>query len=162
MLESIIVKSRDIDIQIVIERPLARVFEAWIKPEMLERWLARKAVVDPRVGGAYELFWDPEDPEADDTAGCRIIGLVPDAELSFSWKGPKEFAAVMGDKTSIFVRLEPREESTLLRFVHRGWGSGSDWDKARRSQAEAWKEALENLKNMLENTDKYMANISMN
>ena len=162
MVESCRVKSRDIDIQVLIESPLGKVFEAWSKPEMLERWLARKAVVDLRVGGAYELFWDPKDPKADNTAGCRIIGLVPDAELSFSWKGPKQFAAVMGDKTSIFVRLERRDDATLLRFVHTGWGSGSDWDKARRSQAEAWKEALENLKNMLENTDKYMSNISMN
>lgn len=155
-------KSRDIDIQVVIERPVDKVFEAWIKPGMLERWLARKAVVEPRIGGAYELFWDPEDPKADNTAGCRIIGLVPGAELSFSWRGSKEFAKVMGDKTSIFVRLEPRDDSTLLRFVHTGWGSGASWDKARSAQSEAWKEALENLKNMLENTDKYMANISMN
>jgi len=155
-------KARDIDIQILIENPIDQVFEAWIKPELLERWLTRKAIVKPSVGGPYELFWDPERPEHNSTLGCRITDIVENSELSFNWRGPEEYEKVMGDKTQVFVRLEPREGGTLLRFVHTGWGSGTQWEEARSWQAEAWKEAIENLKNMLENTDKFRQNLSMN
>src|SRR5438309_496593 len=148
-------KRKEIDIQILIDKSVESVFEAWLKPALLERWLTRKANVEPQVGGAYELFWDPEHPERDSTLGCRITDLVPNSELSFNWKGPKEYADVMGVETQCFVRLEARPDGCLLRFVHTGWGSGARWEQARQWQAEAWKEAIENLKNMLENTDRF-------
>lgn len=155
-------KSRDIDIQVLIEYPLDRVFEAWLVPDLLERWLTRKATVEPSVGGAYELYWEPENPERNSTKGCRITGLVHNTELSFSWRGPAEYADLMGDRTQVFVRLKPCEGGTLLRFVHTGWGSGSQWEQARTWQAAAWQEALENLKNMLENTGRFLRDVSLN
>ncbi|OGR88804.1 MAG: hypothetical protein A3J74_04705 [Elusimicrobia bacterium RIFCSPHIGHO2_02_FULL_57_9] len=155
-------KNRDIDIRILIENPVARVFEAWVKPDLLERWLTRKANVQASIGGAYELFWDPERPEHNSTKGCRITGLVPNAELSFNWRGPEEFEELMGRSTQVFVRFKPKEGVTLLQFLHTGWGEGASWEKARKWQAEAWESAIQNLKNMLENTDKFMHNVSMN
>ena len=156
-------KTRDIDIQIVIENPVDKVFDAWLNPNLLERWLTHKANVERAVGGAYELFWDEKDMETNSTRGCRLTELVVNREISFSWKGPKQFAELMGDKTQVFIRLEPQEEGgTLLRFIHTGWGSGEQWDEARQWQADAWKEAIENLKNMLENTERFLQNISMN
>lgn len=157
-----VMKTRDIDIQVLIDKTPDKVFEAWVVPDLLERWLARKAVVRAEVGGAYELYWDLKNPAINNTLGCRITAIVPNAELSFSWKGSAEYAAIMGTQTSVFVRFEAREAGTLLRFIHTGWGSGKAWDKARLWQAEAWREAIENLKNMLENTDRFMENISMN
>ena len=126
---------RDIDIQVLIENPVDRVFEAWVKPDMLERWLTRKAVVEAAVGGAYELFWEPERPEHNSTLGCRITDIVPNSELSFNWRGPEEHEEIMGDETQVFVRLEPCEGGTLLRFVHTGWGAGAHWEKARAAIA---------------------------
>ncbi len=155
-------KARDIDIQILIENPVESVYKAWVTPDLLERWLTRKAVVDASIGGAYELYWDLDNEEKNSTKGCRITELVPNSELSFNWKGPEQYAEIMGDKTHVFVRLEPCPEGTLLRFVHTGWGSGVEWESARQWQAEAWKEAIENLKNMLENTDRFLQNVSMN
>jgi uncharacterized protein YndB with AHSA1/START domain len=157
------VKTRDIDIQVLIDKTPDKVYEAWVTPGLLERWLTHKANVQAKVGGAYELFWDLKDPNVNSTLGCRITDLVPNSELSFSWRGTEsEYAALMGTRTSVFVRFEPKEDGTLLRFIHTGWGTGADWEKARLWQAEAWREAIENLKNMLENTDRFMENISMN
>ena len=155
-------KNKGIDVQILIERPAAEVFAAWVKPDLLERWLARKAHVEPRVGGAYELFWDPEHPEKNSTRGCRITELVPDAELGFEWKGQAEFAKLVADHTRVTIRLEPRDGSTYLRLSHSGWRAGLAWDKARKWQADAWKEAVENLKNMLENMERFLRAISLN
>ena len=155
-------KSRDIDIEILIETPVEDVYDAWLKPELIEKWLARKARVEPAVGGAYELFWDVEHPAQNSTLGCRITNLVPNSELSFSWKTLPEGGATPDGETHVFIRLEPREGGTLLRFVHTGWGAGARWEKARLWQAEAWREAIDNLKNMLENTGRFMQNVSMN
>ena len=52
--------------------------------------------------------------------------------------------------------------STLLRFVHTGWGTGSRWEEARLWQAEAWKQAIDNLKNFLESSEKILGGLSMN
>ena len=153
---------KDIDIQIHIEQPVDRVFDAWLRPALLERWLTEKAVVDPSVGGAYELFWDPENPEKNSTRGCRITDLVKNSEISFNWRGPDQYDDVMGDKTHVFIRLESSEGGTLLRFIHTGWGRGQEWEDARRWQYEAWKDAIENLKNMLETTQKFLKGVSFN
>jgi len=154
--------SRDIDIQILIARPIDKVFEAWIKPELLEQWLAHKARVEPAPGGAYELFWDPENPGGSSTVGCRIASIVPNVELSFNWKGPEPYAKIMGAVTRVFVRLESQGPETLLRFVHTGWGKGARWEEARLWQAQAWRKAIENLKNFLETSDKFLTGLSMN
>ena len=154
--------SRDIDIQILIARPISKVFEAWVKPELLEQWLARKARVEPSAGGAYELFWDPENPGTNSTQGCRISSIVPNAEISFNWKGLEPYSDVMGDATTVFVRLERQGAGTLLRFVHTGWGQGARWEEARLWQAEAWRQAIENLKNFLETSEKLLGGLSMN
>ena len=155
-------KSRDIDIEIAIARPVREVYEAWLKPDLLESWLAYKAIVEPAVGGAYELFWDPAATEENSTRGCRITELVPNSQISFSWKGPVQYAESTETLTQVFIRLEPKDGGTLLRFVHTGWGFGPRWEEARLWQEEAWKAAIENLKNLLETTDRYMENISMN
>ena len=141
--------SRDIDIQITIARPVEKVFEAWIKPALIEQWLARRAHVEPSPGGAYELFWDPRQSDINSTLGCRITDIVPNAELSFNWKGPEPFTAIVGDTTRVFVRLEAQGPNTLLRFVHTGWGQGRRWEAARVWQEHAWRQAMENLKNYL-------------
>ena len=154
--------SRDIDIQIIIARPVDKVFDAWVKPELLEQWLARKARVEPAAGGAYELFWDPANPGVNSTQGCTISSIMLNAELSFNWKGPEPYSEVMGDATKVFVRLESQSGGTLLRFVHTGWGKGARWQEARHWQANAWKQAIENLKNFLESSEKLLGGISMN
>lgn len=158
-------KPRDIDIQLLIEARPERVFEAWLKPELLEQWLARRAVVEPRVGGSYQLFWEPEasqEPKRGKKKGARITNLVPGEELSFDWRGPLEHFETMGDTTAVFLRLEKRDGATLLRFTHTGWGNGPQWEDARAWQTEAWREALEGLKNMLENGERLLSGVNFN
>lgn len=155
-------RTPDINLQVVISLPVDRVFQAWINPELLKLWLTRDANVQPVVGGAYEMFWEPGNPSRNSTLGCRISSLVPNSEISFNWKGAEEHAKIMGESTRVHVRLEDQEGATLLRFVHTGWGAGPVWEKAWAWQEESWKSALENLKNMLENTDRFMQNVSMN
>ena len=87
---------------------------------------------------------------------------MPNAEISFNWKGPAPYSDVMGDATKVFVRLESQGTGTLLRFVHTGWGTGARWEEARLWQAEAWRRAITNLKNFLESSEKFLRGLSMN
>lgn len=152
----------DITIEVTIETPVEKVFNAWIDPELLTSWLTRQARVEPHRGGAYELFWEPENPGRNSTQGCRIQDFRRNQSISFNWKGSDEYAEIMGAATVVTITLQKVEEGTLLRFSHRGWGAGKAWEKARAWQAEAWRSAIENLKNLLENTDRFTQNISMN
>jgi uncharacterized protein YndB with AHSA1/START domain len=155
-------KRHDIDIELVIEDAVEKVFDAWVNPSQLTRWLAPKAKVEPSEGGAYELYWEPERPEINSTRGCRITEIVPNRELSFSWRGPEEFASLMKDRTAVFLRFETCAEGTRIRLVHTGWGHTAEWEEARLWQTEAWRQAMEQLKDMLENTDKFLETISLN
>lgn len=77
-------------ITLTIEVPvgLERAWQAWTEPGELTRWLTLKARVEPRLGGAYELFWEPEHPERNSTIGCRISNYSRPSLLAFQWKGP--------------------------------------------------------------------------
>ena len=55
---------REIDMSRVFDAPRNLVFDAWTKPELLERWLGVRGgwsmvvcEVDLRVGGAYRFVW---------------------------------------------------------------------------------------------------------
>lgn len=50
-------------------------------------------------------------------------------------RGDHEYGAA-ADPRGSFVRNAGR--STLIRFVHAGWGRGEAWDEARAWQERAW------------------------
>jgi uncharacterized protein YndB with AHSA1/START domain len=51
--------------------------------EHIEKWLAQMANVEPRVGGKYELVWNPDDKQNDSTIGCKILALQSNRFLTF-------------------------------------------------------------------------------
>jgi uncharacterized protein YndB with AHSA1/START domain len=68
-----------------------RAFELFTHNPFLERWLAAKAEVAPSVGGAYELFWEPDNRENNSALGGKITALGANHFLSFEWRSPKQF-----------------------------------------------------------------------
>ena len=77
----------------------ARAFEMFTSNQLLEKWLAVKADVEPVVGGKYELFWNPAEPAFDSTVGCRVTALEPGKLLAFEWKGPKQYSTFMNERS---------------------------------------------------------------
>lgn len=61
----------------------ATAFEHFTNNELLQAWLARVADVELRIGGRYELFWDPAHREANSTIGCRITAIAEPELLAF-------------------------------------------------------------------------------
>lgn len=131
-----------------------RTWQAWTRAEELTRWLTAEAHVEPRVGGPFELFWNPANHEVDSTIGCQILALREPEELQFNWKGPKELAHVMNTPgtplTQVTVSLRPAAGGTEVTLVHTGWGEGPDWEQARQWHVKAWEMALGELQKHLD------------
>lgn len=82
------------------------------------------ADVEPKVGGKYELFWNPEDKENDSTIECKVLALHLNKFLSFEWKGPKQFRHFMNDVrplTNVVIAFVPYVEGTEVHLLHNGW-----------------------------------------
>ncbi len=90
------------------------VFKALIEPEQMNRWIASKAVVEPHVGGRYELGWG--------MGPVKILELVPDQRLAV-------IDEVNPDGTSPNVltwTLEGSAGRTRLTLVHSGFAPDHD------------------------------------
>jgi uncharacterized protein YndB with AHSA1/START domain len=133
------------------------VWHAWADAGELSSWLAPQARASPRVGGAYELFWEPGHPERNSTLGCRVTRVAQGRELAFQWRGPVQFADLMNREplpTSVTVRLDPAGDGgTLMTLEHAGWGAGARWAEARAWQRRAWEVAFARLVSRLEVAD---------
>jgi uncharacterized protein YndB with AHSA1/START domain len=112
-----------------------------------------RAVIDPKVEGKYELFWDPENPERDSTIGCKVTALEPGKFLSFEWKGPVQFSQFMNNTdpltqvTVFFIPTDPK--TTEVHLIHTGWKSSPEWEEARKYFETAWSSAFAKLQEMV-------------
>jgi len=155
---------RSISLEAVIDAPPSRVFEIWTTPSEIPHFFAPKAVIEPRLGGKYEMIFDPEhDPMGDDsgTHGATILRFVPNHALSFEWTGFSETGkdpygpvawpeqrAKLPIATWIDLEFDPiagQPGKTRLRLQERGFGSGGKWDTAIEYFWRNWALALGRL-----------------
>ena len=125
-----------------------RAFEMFCVNEHLEKWLTQLAEVEAKVGGKYELFWNPKDKENDSTIGCKILAIQPNKFLSFEWKGAKQFKHFMNNVrplTNVNVFFIPSGEETEVHLLHTGWRETAEWEQAREWFEKAWITAFSEL-----------------
>ena len=128
-----------------LDCPAEKAFAYFTDGKKLQTWLTTQADVEPRLGGRYELFWDPSDRENNSTIGCRITALVPGQLIAFDWKSPKQFKAFANAAdplTHVTVSFIPEGKRTKVHLVHSGWRSTPEWGEARAWQERAWAGAL--------------------
>lgn len=143
---------RAVDKQIDVAATLDEVWEAWTTRAGIVAFFAPDAQVEPRVGGAFSIRFDPTAPAgsrgADD---MRFMALQPKTMLSFDWNAPPHLATVRPQRTFVVVRLTPLgERSTRVSLHHTGWGDGGEWDDAYAYFDRAWGVVLTNLKKRFE------------
>jgi len=135
--------------------PVERAFAMFTENEHLQAWLTRCADIEPIVGGRYELFWDPDDPEHNSTLGCKITAIEPNTLLAFEWKGPAQmrFMNEVDPLTHVAVFFTPCNEvltpCTDVYLLHTGWGSTKEWAEARAYFARAWESAFAELETLI-------------
>jgi uncharacterized protein YndB with AHSA1/START domain/catechol 2,3-dioxygenase-like lactoylglutathione lyase family enzyme len=132
-----------------------KAFSYFTKPELITKWLTKKALIEARVGGKYELYWTPEDPDPENnsTYGCRILAINKPHFLHFNWKGnaeQKHFMNFTEPLTQVSVVFtETSKENCRINLIHSGWRPGSEWENARKYFISAWTGALKQLEKIV-------------
>jgi len=142
----------------VFRAPRQRIFDAWIKPEMLLKWRGPgsfkvlEARSDPRPGGEHRVVMhgvrppqSPDDKPAEVTAAAWgvYLDVDPYSLVRFTWNA--DWAP--GEESVVTVRLSDAEDGgTLMDFTH---------DRFLTHQSAAnhrggWSRAFSNLANFVE------------
>ncbi|HWP02874.1 MAG TPA: SRPBCC domain-containing protein [Gemmatimonadaceae bacterium] len=142
------VTDRVIHVTVLLRVGPALAFQYFTKPDLLTTWLTAEADVEPKVGGKYELFWEPSDRENNSTIGCRVTAIHRDQFVAFQWRSPKQFKTFANGAdplTHVVVVFVPEEGGTRVHLLHSGWRSNPEWEEARVWQEQAWQRAFDKL-----------------
>ena len=139
---------RAIDKTVEVNASVDDVWDAWTTRAGIVSFFAPDAKIEPRVGGAFEVYIDPEAPPgsrgADD---MRFMALQPKRMLSFTWNAPPHLPEARAQRTLVILRLQPvGDKQTRVTLHHVGWGDGGEWDQAYAYFDKAWGGLLANLR----------------
>lgn len=140
-----------VHVQALLAVPPAKAFAFFTDNALLQSWLVAAAEVEPKVGGKYELFWEPSDRENNSTIGCRVTALMPAQFIAFQWRSPKQFksfANTADPLTHVVVTFVPEGADTRVHLIHSGWRTSSEWEEARQWQERAWTGAFKKLESV--------------
>lgn len=98
---------------IYIEAAPRVVFEYFTKPEALASWMGDRALLDPRPGGQFVLFFEKRAVEG------KYIELDPPRRLVISW-GRAGSSELPPESSTLEVTLRPERTGTRVDIVH--WG----------------------------------------
>ena len=143
---------RSLDKEVVIAATVDQAWDAWTTREGIISFFAPDARIDPKVGGAFQIYIDPlAEPGKRGADDMRFMALQPKKMLSFDWNAPPSLPAAREQRTFVVLRFEPvGERETKVTIHHTGWGDGGEWDKAYAYFDRAWGNVLANLKKRFE------------
>lgn len=117
------------------------VFDYWIRPDAVVRWMGDRAILDPRPGGQFTLFFGNVSVEG------RYVELDPPRRLVITWGrgGSQEFPP---HASTLEVTLAPEGGGTRVSIVHSGLP-----DLEAPPHAEGWRYYLPRLGTLAEGGD---------
>jgi uncharacterized protein YndB with AHSA1/START domain len=142
------------------------VFAWWTTDVGVKRIMDAGAKIEPWVGGAYTIIFNPEgDPQGNSfgTNGARILKFERPGKLSFEWitftdeakpgtGGPPAVSAKMRNAKPLptWVELEfhaVRGDTmrTVVTLDHFGFQDGTEWDESYTFFTKAWMKVLDKL-----------------
>jgi uncharacterized protein YndB with AHSA1/START domain len=138
---------RAIEIDVVVDAPLEKVWEAWTTPAGIISFFAPAAEVEARPGGPFHIFINPLAPIGQKGADyMRFMAIQPMKLLSFDWNAPPNLPQARAQRTFVMLHFEPvGPGQTRVRLTHVGWGEGGEWDQAYTYFERAWGNVLANL-----------------
>jgi uncharacterized protein YndB with AHSA1/START domain len=132
---------------VIIPASVDDVWKAWTTKEGVITFFAPKASVELAVGGDYEMYFAPKQPQGQrGSEGCKILSFVPWEMLSFTWNAPPSMPEVRKERTWVvllFLTLEGNK--TQVNLLHLGWQMGEEWQEAFRYFDRAWEVVLGRL-----------------
>lgn len=126
--------------EVIVKGDLQTVWRAWTTTEGIESFFAPACNIDLRVGGAYEIFFNPDGKPGERGAeGMRIMAIQTEKMLAFDWSAPPSLPEVRDQRTHVVVRFNSvSENETRVTLFHDGWGEGGQWDQAFDYFVAAW------------------------
>jgi len=139
---------RSIDKQVEVAASLDQAWDAWTTREGITSFFAPDATIEPRVGGAFQIYMDPlAQPGLKGADEMRFMAIQPKKMVSFDWNAPPHLAEARKQRTFVVVRFEPvSEKLTRVSIHHTGWGDGGEWDQTYAYFDRAWGFILANMK----------------
>jgi len=89
------------------------VYSYFTQPEALARWMADRAILDPRPGGRFTLVF------GDRTVDGQYVELDPPTRLVITW-GRVGSATFPPASSTLEVTLTPEDGGTRVSIVHSG------------------------------------------
>jgi uncharacterized protein YndB with AHSA1/START domain len=144
---------RAIEREAVAEASLSDAWKVWTTSEGIVSFLAPKAEIEMRPGGAYRILFDPEAPEGSRGCdSCTVLAFTPERRLVTTWIAPPKCSAVRGVPMRLAFWFEPMESDDVLKPKTRvrmrlsGFGEGPDWDCTYAYFDRAWTNVMEFFK----------------
>lgn len=111
----------EIRLSMTVDATQEAVFRALTEPDALRQWMgAPTPVVEPRVGGRYDLGWKYQLDGKEVSGGpMRILDIVPNEKLVVDWPDWRGDSSV--PMQSITWLLEPDGSGTRVTLVHSGF-----------------------------------------
>ena len=110
------------------------VFDYFIRPELLVRWMGDEAVLEPRPGGLFRLVIGPRTVEG------RYVSVDRPHRVVISW-GRRGSRQLPPGKSVLEVNLAAEAGGTRVSVVHSGLP-----DSERPRHALGWRHYLDRLK----------------
>ncbi len=132
-----------------IRAPRERVFDAFVDPEMMKKWMCPRGMsvpeiaADARVGGRWRVSMRSRDGETYMAAGeYREIARPDRVAYTWQWEG----AIAMPAETLITVSFSERDGGTELRMTHSGFAAAA----LRDSHEGGWQSCFNRLVDSLD------------
>ena len=159
--------ARTIETAVEINAPVDAVWKALTEADELIRWFPLQARSKPGPDGSIWISWDGD---YDGEMGIRIWEPNQHLRVSWPWQGPGPETSAAGaeptaSEVTVDYHLEGRGGATVLRLVHSGFGTGTDWDAQYDGTCRGWAFELRSLKHYLENhrgIERRVANVTVN
>ncbi|WP_162143776.1 SRPBCC family protein [Hellea balneolensis] len=143
-----------------VQGGIEEVWTDWTTAEGLESFLAPKAIVEGKLGGAYEVWFLPDAPKGQRGAEDGVLlGWQKDSPdgsrmIQFTWKMPPYMPAINESMTVVQLWMIPAGETkTRLRLFHTGFGDTAEWREAELYFEKAWPQILGTYAKHLSETD---------
>ncbi len=138
----------------IVPASLDAVWELFTTAEGLSSFYAREAIINPKVGGLFELYVFPDNPPGRrGIEGQQVLAIEPKHRLVLSWIAPAAIRSRIGQQTTIqeitLVPIGPNE--TRVRLRQFGFGESSGWSGAKEYFELRSHDVVINLKERVEN-----------
>lgn len=112
-------RTEPVTLEVMIEASPETVFEFFVDPMKMRRWMGRHTDLDPRSGGVFAV------DNGDDRARGIFLEVEPPERVVFTW-GWEGSDLVPPGSSTVTVVLEATGGGTLVRLVHSDLPPGED------------------------------------